>query len=139
MTATASPSQRTKPPRTKRFRRIVGSILGGGFLLWLAAQFVAPPVNQAGLAASQRLVAYVVGEDRPIELAPLCIKQGGIVRPQAEKDAAFQWRCERSRHLITRQQIAQQCADQWGPELELVLRDRDSAAGWKCHKRGWIR
>ncbi len=110
-----------------------------GLLLWLAAQFIAPPVNQAGLATTQRLVAYVVGEDKPIELKPLCIKQGGIVPPPAEKDAAFHWRCQRSSRPITRQQIAKRCAAQWGTELKLVLRDQDSAAGWKCHKRGWFR
>jgi hypothetical protein len=111
----------------------------GAFLIWFASQFLAPPVNQAGLNTAQRLATYFIGEDKPVELKPLYDKQGGIVAPPAEKDAAYHWRCRRSPSPITRQQIAERCAAQWGKEAKLVLRDRDESSGWKCHFRGLLR
>jgi hypothetical protein len=135
----------TPPTRSagKRLLRRVGAVLVGGgalggLLLWLAAQLVAPPINEAGLRGEQRVAALLVGEYRPIELKPLCATQGGIVAPPAEKDAAYHWRCQRSSGPITPQQIAERCAAQWGKEAELVLTDPDSSSGWKCHLGGLI-
>jgi hypothetical protein len=138
-----TPPTRSAGRRLPRLLKRVGAGLAGGgllagFLLWLASQFFAPPVNEAGLDTAQRVVAFVVGEDKPIELKPLCSAQGGIVAPPAEKDAAFHWRCQRSSRPITREQIAERCTAQWGKEAELVLRDPDSSSGWKCHLRGLI-
>jgi hypothetical protein len=140
-------THRSRRPRHARRRRRsvktwlrrVGVGAAGAFLIWFASQFFAPPVNQAGLNVGQRLASYVIGEDKPIELKPLCDKQGGIVAPPAEKDAAYHWRCRRSTRLITREQIAERCAAQWGNEAKLALREPDESSGWKCHFRGLLR
>jgi hypothetical protein len=97
----------------------VGAVVGLGL-------FLATP--------SGRQDAFGVNE--PIELSPLCVNAGGIVAPPAEINAAFQYRC-RSGHVITRAQIGQRCTTQWGPTAQLVLEDRNSAAGWTCHVPGW--
>jgi hypothetical protein len=74
--------------------------------------------------------------DYPIELSSICTNLGGIVAPPAEQNAAYQYRCQDSKQPITKQQIAQQCRIQWGPNAKLVLRDPDSASGWTCHTPG---
>jgi hypothetical protein len=81
---------------------------------------------------------YVFGVDEPIELSPLCENLGGIVAPPAEIDAAFHYRCARSGRTITRAQIERRCKAQWGSNADLVLRDPNSASGWKCHTPGLL-
>lgn len=83
---------------------------------------------------------HPLGVDKPIELKPLCehLGTGGIVAPPTEKSAAFHYHCAGSDEPITRTQIEQRCKDQWGTNAKLVLRDPNSAAGWKCHVGGLI-
>jgi hypothetical protein len=78
---------------------------------------------------------------RTLELQPVCdaLHQGKVIAPHAETNAAYHYRCTGSDRWITQQQIAQRCVAQWGHDAQLVLKDRDSASGWKCHVRGWAR
>jgi hypothetical protein len=134
--------RRSASPRLekKRSRRIWTGIIGAlmTIVTGLAIVFLTPPINQVGTKALHGWTR-VVGADLPVELRPLCAGQGGIVAPPAEKDAAYHWRCRGSSYPITEQQIATRCHQQWGQEVNLVLRDRDASSGWKCHKRGWLR
>jgi hypothetical protein len=136
----ASPPQQPKDKRPLHMA-ILGAIAGavGTILIGLIVAFLTPAVTESGKGTVPRLLAPVVGIDQPIELSPLCAKQGGILRPHAEKNAAYHFHCKNSSRPITKQQIAKRCAEQWGPEAELKLRDPDSASGWKCHLRGWLR
>jgi len=110
-----------------------------GILTFIAAQFFSPPINEASTSLIDRAHAYVFGVDHPIELSPICQRLGGIVAPHAEKDAAYHYRCRRSKQTITKHQIEQRCVTQWGPNARLVLIDPDSASGWTCHTPGVLR
>lgn len=113
--------------RSSRILRILTTVLIG-FVLAIAVLLATPGGR-----------GYAFGVDKPIELRPLCEHLGGIVAPPAEDNAAFHYRCARSVGPITRLQIERRCKDQWGADAELVLRDPDSASGWKCHRRGLLK
>ncbi|SRR6266516_4232153 len=131
-------SPRHASPRQRWIRRIGNGIIA--ILIWLIAQIFITPVNQLSSNLVDRGRNYITGEDHPIELQPICtnLNQGRIVAPPAEKNAAFHYRCARSKQMITRGQIEQRCITQWGRNAKLVLRDPDSASGWKCHTPGWL-
>jgi hypothetical protein len=112
--------------RTSRALR-VAAILLTGVLLGFTSLLTTPLGRQ-----------YAFGTDRPIELSPLCAHLGGIVAPPAERNAAYHYRCVQSTNPISRDQIAQRCKVQWGFNAKLLLHDRNSAAGWKCHVRGLL-
>lgn len=95
-----------------------------------------PPVNHVIHDITDPVGSYLGGIDHPIELSPICKDLGGIVAPHAEKNAAYQYQCRDSKKTIAKQQIAQQCRIQWGPNAKLELRDPDSASGWTCHTPG---
>ncbi len=137
MTAGSAPALPSHPTGKKQLRRVILGALGA-IVIGLTIAFFTPPVTQA-TTTMESWWGRVVGVDKPIELKPICAKQGGIVPPPAEKNAAFHWRCKGSSHPITPQQIAERCAAQWGPEFRLMLRDRDASSGWKCHKRGLLK
>jgi hypothetical protein len=115
------------PSRTLRAARVATIVLVS-ILVGLAVPLMTPTGRR-----------YALGVDQPIELRPLCENLGGIVAPPAERDAAFHYRCAESTQTITRAQIEGRCKDQWGSGAQLVLRDRNSASGWKCHAPGWLR
>lgn len=104
----------------------VATTLSVGFVIALGL-FLATPSGRQDM----------FGVDEPIELSPLCVNAGGIVAPPAEVNAAYQYQC-RSGHVITQAQIEQRCKAQWGSTAKLVLEDRNSASGWKCHTPGWL-
>jgi hypothetical protein len=87
------------------------------------------PMASIGLAIAMVLILVTptgrqdaFGVDRSIELSPLCVNDGGIVAPPAEANAAYQYHCARSGHVVARAQVEQRCKTQW-PTAELVLRD----------------
>jgi hypothetical protein len=139
VTGNMSPS----PPRQSAGKRWVRRIGAGivGILVWLLGGFFSTPVNEIGDNAVERAKSYVFGQDQPIELQPICdeLRQGKVIAPHAEKDAAYHYRCAQSRQWITEQQIRRRCVEQWGEDARLVLKDPDSASGWKCHTRGRLR
>lgn len=111
--------------RVSRYLRAATTV-AVGVLFALAVLLAAPAGRQ-----------YVFGVDRPVEIAPLCGGKAYLVSPPIETNAAYHYHCVGSTHVITPAQIAQRCNDQW-PNSQLVLRDPDSAAGWKCHVRGFL-
>jgi len=128
-------------------------IVGAVLLATLVATLFDRPRARRGqlryllpLAAAVAVILFIcgvglwrpLGVDRPIELKPLCQQFGGIVAPPTERNAAFHYHCVGSNEPITRTQIKQRCKDQWGLSAKLVLRNPDSAAGWKCHVGGLI-
>jgi hypothetical protein len=81
---------------------------------------------------------YVFGVDHGVELYLICgANRSDLDSPPSEVNAAYHYHCVGSTHMITPAQIAQRCQDQW-PGSQLVLRDANSAAGWKCHVRGLL-
>jgi hypothetical protein len=142
VTAGSSSSQPPSPGGKKWLRRIALAIMGalGTISVGLVIAFFTTPVNEAGASTVPRLWGRVVGSDKSVELKVICQRQGDtIVSPPSETDAAFHYRCRRGKRNISEPQIAKRCMEQWGNDVRLVLRDRDSASGWKCHKRGWLR
>jgi hypothetical protein len=114
------------PSKARQTARIATLVLVG-----LMVGLILPLLTPQGRSAT-------FGVNHPIELRPLCEGLGGIIAPPAERDAAFHYRCKSSTDTITQAQIEQRCHDQWGTRARLVLRDRDSAAGWTCHTPGWL-
>src|SRR6266487_1560445 len=111
--AESPPTNATRQPARKKWLRRIGTGIVG-ILVWLAGEFFSTPVNEASDNLVQRAKEYVFGRDNPIELQPICdaLKQGRIVAPPAERDAAHHYRCELSSRRITEKQIARRCATQ---------------------------
>ena len=126
------------PPRRRRWIRRIGAGVVG-IATFIAVQFFSPPINEASTSLISRAHAYVFGVDHPIELSPICQGLGGIAAPHAEKDAAYHYRCKRSKQTIAKEQIEQRCRTQWGADARLVLIDPDSASGWTCRTPGVLR
>jgi hypothetical protein len=131
----APSSQRTAEDHQRRrwFLGLVTAVIAG-----LLTGALLAPVNHAIHDITNPIGSYLVGTDHSVELSPICKDLGGLVAPPAEKNAAYQYQCRDSKQTITRQQIAQRCRIQWGPNAKLVLRDPDSASGWTCHTPGLV-
>jgi hypothetical protein len=129
-------SEQDHPSDKERRRRRAGAATLVSLLVLLFAGTVGPILNQGAQNAYEAVVHHVSGIDEPIELSPICANLGGIVAPHAEAGAAYKWRCALSQQTITPSQIKQMCTTQWGPKARLILRDANSAAGWKCNIPG---
>jgi hypothetical protein len=135
-TAYSVQHQPSQPSEKKRRRRRPGAATLAALLVGLFVGIVAPILSQGVVNAYESTVRHFSGVDEPIELSSICTNLGGIVPPHAATDAAYKWRCARSRQTITPSQIKHMCTTEWGPKAQLVLRDPNSAAGWKCHIPG---
>lgn len=132
--AQSSGRQRSSAKRRRRRRAIVTQLVT--LLIGLLTGAVSPILSQPAQNTSESIIHYFSGVDQPIELSTICKNLGGIVPPNAETDAAYKWRCADSQQAISPSQVKQMCRTEWGPKAQLVLRDPNSAAGWKCHIPG---
>jgi hypothetical protein len=130
----SSGRNRLSANRRRRRRTIVSTLVA--LLVGLFSGAVSPILSQPVQNTVESIFHYFSGVDQPIELSTICKNLGGIVAPHAETDAAYKWRCARSQQTISPSQIKQMCRTEWGPKAQLVLRDPNSAAGWKCHMPG---